>query len=117
MASAGLLSCRPMSTASADPAHTTLSESDSAELVSSFGVLLAEHELAPDVAAAVEAATKVGYPVAVKLCGDRIAHKTERDLVRLGLGDAPAVEAAASELLSPRRDPKTARCSSWWLRW
>ncbi len=49
--------------------------------------------------AAVAAALELGLPVAVKLCGDRISHKTERDLVRLGLGDAAAVRAAAAELL------------------
>ena len=37
---------------------------------------------------AVAAADAIGYPVVVKLCGDAIAHKTERGLVRLGLRDA-----------------------------
>ena len=32
--------------------------------------------------------------------GERIAHKTERGLVRLGLADAAAVERAATELLA-----------------
>src|SRR5262249_24848435 len=36
-------------------------------------------------------------------CGDTIAHKTERGLVRLGLADAAAVRAAAGELLALRR--------------
>jgi acetyltransferase len=36
----------------------------------------------------------------VKLCGDAIAHKTERGLVRLRLGDAAAVDTAAAELLA-----------------
>jgi acetyl-CoA synthetase (ADP-forming) len=38
--------------------------------------------------------------VVAKLCGDAIAHKTERGLVRLRLGDAAAVEAAAADLLA-----------------
>ena len=37
--------------------------------------------------AAARAAAELGFPVALKLCGDGIAHKTERDLVRLGLAD------------------------------
>jgi acetyltransferase len=39
----------------------------------------------------------------LKLCGDRIAHKTERDLVRLALEDEAAVRAAAVELLGRAR--------------
>jgi acetyl-CoA synthetase (ADP-forming) len=52
---------------------------------------------------AVAAAEGIGYPVAVKLCGAAIAHKTERGLVKLGLGDAAAVEIAAGELLAAAR--------------
>jgi acetyltransferase len=51
----------------------------------------------------VAAAETIGFPVAVKLCGDAISHKTERDLVRLGLTDAGAVRRAARELLEKRR--------------
>lgn len=50
--------------------------------------------------AAAQAAGALGYPVAVKLCGAAIAHKSERGLVRLRLGDAEAVEVAAIELLA-----------------
>src|SRR5258706_160899 len=49
------------------------------------------------------AAGDLGHPVVVKLCGDAIAHKTERDLVRLGLRDGDAVAAAATELLAKAR--------------
>jgi acetyl-CoA synthetase (ADP-forming) len=38
--------------------------------------------------------------VVAKLNGDAIAHKTERGLVRLNLGDAGAVRAAAADLLA-----------------
>ncbi len=51
-------------------------------------------------AAAVDAAGEIGYPVVVKLGGDGIAHKTERGLVRLGLGSADQVRAAAEALLA-----------------
>jgi acyl-CoA synthetase (NDP forming) len=59
--------------------------------------------LAPDPEAATLAAEAIGFPVVVKLCGDAIAHKTERDLVRLGLRDAASVRAAAAELLARAR--------------
>jgi len=52
---------------------------------------------------AAEAAGAIGFPVVVKLCGQAIAHKTERGLVKLGLRDAAAVTAAAAELLAAAR--------------
>ena len=52
---------------------------------------------------AVQAASALGLPVVVKLCGARIAHKTERGLVRLGLADAAAVRHAAQDLLASAR--------------
>jgi acyl-CoA synthetase (NDP forming) len=47
---------------------------------------------------AVAAARRIGFPVVLKAVGDRLAHKTERDAVRLGLRDEDAVRAAATEL-------------------
>ena len=47
-----------------------------------------------------DAADEIGYPVVAKLNGDAIAHKTERGLVKLRLGDRAAVEAAAADLLA-----------------
>lgn len=52
-----------------------------------------------DADGAAVAAAAVGLPAVVKLCGERIAHKTERGLVRLGLPDGDAVRQAAGELL------------------
>jgi acetyltransferase len=86
-----------------DADHRTLSEHDSKQLLRGFGVPVARERLAPDPAAAVAAAGELGFPVVLKLCGDAIAHKTERDLVRLGLGDADAVRRAADELWAKRR--------------
>ncbi|MEY4372494.1 MAG: hypothetical protein RL219_1263 [Actinomycetota bacterium] len=78
----------------------TLSESASKALLREYGVPLApEREVrSPDDAAA--AAREVGFPVVAKLCGDAIAHKTERGLVRLRLGDEAAVREATAALLS-----------------
>lgn len=81
----------------------TLSEAESKALLAPLGVPFADERLAPDPSSAASAAQEVGLPVAVKLCGAHIAHKTERGLVRLGLGDAAAVEAAAAELLAAAR--------------
>ena len=79
---------------------STLSEAASKELLAAYGVPFAsEHKVfSPD--AAVDAAEALGYPVVAKLGGDKIAHKTERGLVRLRLGDAAAVRQAATDLFA-----------------
>jgi acyl-CoA synthetase (NDP forming) len=81
----------------------TLSEAASKELLAGYGIPVLEERTATDVDGAAIAAKGIGYPVVVKLCGDRIAHKTERGLVRLGLAEDGAVRAAARELLAAAR--------------
>lgn len=78
----------------------TLSEADSKALLARYGVPVPDERVVATAAEAAAAATELGFPVVAKLCGDAIAHKTERGLVRLRLGDAAAVEGAAAELLS-----------------
>jgi acetyl-CoA synthetase (ADP-forming) len=78
----------------------TLSEADSKALLARYGVPVPAEAVAADPAAAVAAAERIGYPVAVKLCGPSIAHKTERGLVRLRVPDATAVERDAAALLA-----------------
>ena len=79
---------------------TTLSEADSRTLVAEAGVTVSGWATASDPDAAVGAAEEMGFPVVVKLCGDAIAHKTERGLVRLSLTSADDVRAAATGLLA-----------------
>jgi acetate---CoA ligase (ADP-forming) subunit beta len=78
----------------------TLSEAASKELLSGYGVPFLPERLAGSPEEAVEAAVELGLPVAVKLCGEHIAHKTERGLVRLGLAEVEAVRSAATELFA-----------------
>jgi succinyl-CoA synthetase beta subunit len=82
---------------------TLLSEADSKRLIAAHGVPVVPDALAHTAAEAVAAATVFGFPVAVKLTGAGLAHKTERGLVRLSLGDAAAVMHAATELLDAAR--------------
>ena len=78
---------------------TTLSERASKELLGAFGLPLARERAVRDADGAIAAAAELGVPVALKLSGDRIAHKTERGLVRLGIVDTDAVREAADSLL------------------
>lgn len=77
----------------------TLSEADSKAFLADFGVPFAPERLVTSADAAALAAEEIGGPVVAKLCGDHVAHKTERGLVRLGLEGAAAVSAAAQDLL------------------
>jgi acetate---CoA ligase (ADP-forming) subunit beta len=82
------------------PQTRTLSEAASKELLAPFGIPFLDERVVADAASAALAAAELGFPVVAKLCGDTIAHKTERGLVRLGLADPTAVGTAASELLA-----------------
>jgi len=81
----------------------TLSEHASKQLLVRYGVPVAREALADSPEAAARAAGALGFPVALKLCGDAIAHKTERGLVRLSLGSEAAVREAGAELLARAR--------------
>lgn len=78
----------------------TLSEAASKELLGAFGVPFAPEHVVATANEAIAAAYSLGYPVVVKLGGDAIAHKTERALVRLGLGSDEQVRDAAEALLA-----------------
>ena len=80
-----------------------LSEYDSKRLIASYGVPTVEEAVAGDPSEAVKRARALGFPVAVKLCAEGLAHKTERGLVRLGVSDEDAVREAAEALLALRR--------------
>lgn len=100
-----MLSCPgvPVYTSGMASPGRTLSEYESKRLLAGYGVPVVDEELVHSTEAAVASARRLGFPVAVKLCAASIAHKTERDLVRLGLTDADAVAAAADDLLARRR--------------
>ena len=83
---------------------TTLSEFESKRLLETFGIPVPPEYLVENAELAISAAEGLGYPVALKLCGRGIAHKSERDLVRLGL-DTPARVAAEAEALLALRGP------------
>ena len=78
----------------------TLSEVASKQLLAAYGVPFAAEHQVHTADEAVAAAESLGYPVVAKLGGDKIAHKTERGLVRLRLSDAAAVREASSDLLA-----------------
>jgi len=84
----------------------TLSEAESRRLLARYSVAVSPFvtaRSADDAVSAVDAEPDVAFPVAAKLCGRAIAHKTERGLVRLGIADEQALRAACEELLAAAR--------------
>lgn len=82
-----------------------LDEAESLSLCSDYGVPTIAFKLAGSADEAAKAAAVIGYPVALKTAAPGILHKTERDGVRLALGDEAALRHAYDELsvrLGPR---------------
>ncbi len=80
----------------------TLGEDESKQLLAPLGARFPREAVVDSAAAAVSAAESIGLPVVVKLIGPKLAHKSERGLVRLGLTSATAVRDAAEWLLAQR---------------
>jgi acetate---CoA ligase (ADP-forming) subunit beta len=79
----------------------TLSEHESKRVLAGAGVPVLDERLVETPDEAVDAARAIApdAAVVVKLCGDGVAHKTERGLVRLGLRGDDDVRAAAQGVL------------------
>ena len=66
------------------------------QLLAEYGIPVTREEVVTSAAAAVKAATAIGYPVVVKAEG--VDHKSDEGLVRLGIASAKEVRAAFTEL-------------------
>lgn len=72
-----------------------LDEAESKRLLAHYGLPVVEERTAATPEEAAGAARELGFPVVLKGLGPTLAHKTERGLVRLGLGcEAEVAEAA-----------------------
>ena len=87
-----------------------LTERESKAFLAAHGIAVTRETLAQDPASAVRAAADIGYPVVLKIESPDLLHKTEVEGVRVGLVDAPAVEAAfAAIMAAARRHAPSAR--------
>ncbi|OHD70162.1 MAG: carboxylate--amine ligase [Spirochaetes bacterium RBG_16_49_21] len=77
----------------------TLSEYDSKQVIQSVGIPITREKLARSRKAAVAYANEIGYPVVLKGCSDKAAHKTEMGLVKLNLTGAKEVRNAYDEII------------------
>ncbi len=69
-------------------------------LLAAYGIPTAQCVEVDDPASAVDAAARIGWPVALKTATPGVAHKTERDGVRLDLADEAALRQAYEDIAS-----------------
>ena len=81
--------------------RSVLTDAEAMAVLAGFGIpTVATRIAAADPLAAAEEAARIGFPAVLKILSPDIAHKSEVGGVRLALGDAAAVEAAAREMLA-----------------
>ncbi len=71
--------------------RTLLTEVESKQILEAYGIPTVKTYVATSAAEAVDRANAIGYPVALKLLSQTIAHKTDVGGVKLNLLDAEAV--------------------------
>jgi acetyltransferase len=89
---------------SRDEGRTILTEFESKQVLSAYGIPTAQTIIATNAAAAANAAGQIGYPVVLKLYSETITHKTDVGGVQLNLGDAEAVKKAFGAIQSSVAD-------------
>ena len=72
----------------------TLSEHASKEVLKNYSVPVTEEYLAKDVEEAIKYAQKIGYPVVLKGSSSTLTHKTEMNLVEVGIKDEESLVEA-----------------------
>ena len=77
-----------------DSGRTILTEFESKQLLTSYGIPTVETRIAQNEAEAVKAADDIGYPVVLKIHSETITHKTDVGGVQLNLTDSKAVRGA-----------------------
>jgi len=75
-----------------------LSEYQSKQLLSAYGIPVTRESLAKDKDAAIAAAKELGFPVVLKACSPDLTHKTEKQLIALKLRDEKEVAEAFDDL-------------------
>ncbi len=88
-----------------------LDEFRAKKLLALYGVPVVQEAVAQDPDQAAAEAARLGFPVAVKLLADDVAHKSELGGVLLGLSSADEVSVAAKDMLArlPREVAEGAR--------
>ena len=82
----------------------TLSEYDSKSILAAYGIPTSRESLAQDFAEVAQAAAGIGYPVVLKVCAAAARHKTEMELIELGIKSDAELKRAYDRLAPKARD-------------
>ena len=69
------------------------------KLLEKYGVKPIPYVIASDENAAISAAKKLGYPVAIKIISPEIEHKTDFGAVKIGIGNEQALKLAYRDII------------------
>ena len=83
--------------------RTALLEDEGREVLKAYGLPLPESVLATSAATAADAASKIGYPVVMKISSPQIIHKSDAGGVMVGLGNDADVRSAFDTIMSNAR--------------
>ncbi|MFF2943647.1 GNAT family N-acetyltransferase [Streptomyces niveus] len=89
---------RLLGAAAPDPRGIGLGDDDTRELLGRYGIAVRPTLPAPGADRAVEAAARLGYPVALKTTAPHLRHRADLGGVRLDLADEAQVRTAYREL-------------------
>jgi len=88
--------------------RTILTEAESKELMSCYGIPTVLTKIAKTEAAAVKISAQIGYPVVLKLFSETITHKTDVGGVQLNLKDEAEVRRAFNDIKAAVTEKKGA---------
>ena len=84
--------------------RNTLSESESKEVLRSYGIAVTRETEVNDEAGLKAAVGEIGFPLVLKACGPDLSHKTERGLVRVDLRNEQEALDAFEGIMSEVKD-------------
>ncbi len=88
--------------------RTTLSEHESSEFLTQYGIPVAQQVLVRNPEELTPALKQLGYPVVLKGCSFEISHKTEKGLVRLDIRTEQEARMAYEEIRTAMQVPDPA---------
>ena len=80
--------------------RSTLSEYESKQLLSAYGIPVTREVLVSDIGGLTAAAGEIGYPLVLKGCSSDIAHKTEKGLIKVDIRNQGEAESAFEDIMA-----------------
>ena len=85
--------------------RTTLTEYESKQVLARYGIPVARESLCYNAAEIQKAGQEIGYPLVLKGYSPELAHKTEKDLIRLDIRNAAEADQAFNDLMARIQGP------------